>query len=165
MPKICCVVGLSLIWKRGSSIWSVESMRSNRPSSGVLLTSAPKLTRNTIPLLFWESSARAARVLATRRADTSAIAPNADATKRRVAPEAWGSRPSDRAWFMAFSFHFMDVIQDSRWYADGEDSQLADGLVAGSPRNVDDDSAVQLDDLVVDEHRTLTIDDVIEFVG
>jgi hypothetical protein len=59
----------------------------------------------------------------------------------------------------------MDVAQDPWWYADGEDCQLANGLVAGSPRNVDNDSAMQLDDFVVEDHRTLTIDDVVEFVG
>ena len=35
----------------------------------------------------------------------------------------------------------------------------------GSPRYVDDDATVQLDRLVVEHHRTLAIDDVIEFVG
>ncbi len=48
MPKICCVFGLSVIWNRGSSLVSVESMTSNRPSSGVLLSSGPKLTLITV---------------------------------------------------------------------------------------------------------------------
>ena len=38
-------------------------------------------------------------------------------------------------------------------------------LCARSSGDVDHDAAVQLDDFVVEDHRTLAIDDVIEFVG
>ena len=59
MPKICWVFGLSLIWNRGSSLGSVESMTSSRPSSGVLLSSGPKLTRISIPSFLPFSAAAA----------------------------------------------------------------------------------------------------------
>ena len=52
MPKICWVLGLSLIWKRGSSLGSVESMTSSRPSSGVLLRSAAEADTELDSLVF-----------------------------------------------------------------------------------------------------------------
>ena len=43
------------------------------------------------------------------------------------------------------SFQFVNIVQNSRRDADGQNGQLADGFVPGSPGHVDNDSAVQLD--------------------
>ena len=47
MPKTCWLFRLmSLIWNRGSWVLSVETSRSNRPSSGEGLLSGPYVTMN-----------------------------------------------------------------------------------------------------------------------
>src|ERR1022692_1338945 len=152
MPKICCVLALSLIWKRGSSLGSVESMTSTRPSSGVLLSSGPKLTRIWTPLPFSASSVVAARARTLRREDASAIARRAGVMARQGMPDVWGDVWNGRSWFIFFSFEFVNIVENSGGDADGQDGQLADGFVPGPPGNVDHDATVQLDDFVVEDH-------------
>src|SRR5262249_6479037 len=48
---------------------------------------------------------------------------------------------------------------------DGQDRQLADGLVSDAAGHVDDDTPMQLDFFVVEGHRALAVDDVVDFVG
>ena len=156
MPKICWVLGLSLIWNRGSSLGSVESMTSSRPSSGVLLSSRPKLTRTWIPLSFWESSAALAQALARQNERGECDRQDAGRDGQpQPRPTSEATREAFERWVIVFSFQLVNIVQDSRWDADGQHGQLADGFVPGSPGHVDDDSAVQLDHFVVEDHACL----------
>jgi hypothetical protein len=58
----------------------------------------------------------------------------------------------------------MNVVQNSRWDANRQDRQLADRFMPGSPRHVDHDSLMQLDRLVVQDHRTPAVDDVVKLI-
>ena len=70
-----------------------------------------------------------------------------------------------RSWFIFFSFQFVNIVEHTGRDADGQNGQLADGFVPGPSRNVNHDATVQLDDFLVEDHRALPLDDVIEFVG
>src|SRR5262249_18282044 len=59
----------------------------------------------------------------------------------------------------------VDVAQDATGHANGQDGQVAPGLVLDAAGHVDDDAGVQLDLLVVQEHRPPAGDDVVELVG
>ena len=108
--------------------------------------------------------ARCARLVwkatqASARARITGLMANAAAADSRL-DEKFARRS-----IIIWSFQLMDIIQNSRWDADGQHGQLADGFVPRSPGHVDDDAGVQLDDFVVEHHRASTVDDVIEFVG
>src|SRR5262245_41667875 len=49
--------------------------------------------------------------------------------------------------------------------ANGEHSQLADGLVPDAAWHIDDHALMDLDGLVVEDHRPFAVDDVIDLVG
>ena len=59
----------------------------------------------------------------------------------------------------------VDVIEDAGRDADSEYGEVASGLVANTPRNVDDHSLVQFNLLIVERHCPLSIDQVVELVG
>ena len=61
-------------------------------------------------------------------------------------------------------FQFVHVVQDASRHADGQDGESADGFVLDAAGNVHDHAAVQLDLLVVQDHRPLAVDDVVELV-
>ena len=101
MPKICWVLGLSLIWNRGSSFGSVESMTSNRPSSGVSLSSGPKLTRILSPS--FAVSADLAGGEPTSK--TSKLT----ATVGRITVLTRGNKRYGLLWFVCMSRHHLEV--------------------------------------------------------
>src|SRR5262249_20210375 len=68
---------------------------------------------------------------------------------------------SGRGWL----FHLMDVVQDAPGDADGQDGQLAHGLVPDAPGDIDHHALVQVDLLIVEDHPALPVDDVVELVG
>ena len=88
IPKICWVLGLSLIWNRGSSFWSVERMTNSRPSSGVLESSGPKLTWKVSSLLAADVSALTAGTEPARGATVWANNTIAMATAGEIAAPA-----------------------------------------------------------------------------
>jgi len=59
----------------------------------------------------------------------------------------------------------MHVVQHAAGYANREYAELADGFVFHAARHVDYDSLVEFDFLIVEEHRSLAVDHVVDFVG
>src|ERR1019366_6502469 len=59
----------------------------------------------------------------------------------------------------------MDVSKDATRDADGEDGQVALGLVLDTTGDVDHDSRVQLDLRIVEDHGSPAGDDVVKLVG
>src|SRR4051812_15934449 len=72
-------------------------------------------------------------------------------------PPGWSTGPR--------SFHLVDVPHDAAGDADRQHGQLTDRLVLDAAGHVDHDPLVDLDLLVVEDHRPFAVDDVIELIG
>jgi hypothetical protein len=62
------------------------------------------------------------------------------------------------------SLEFVNVVENARRDANGQDRQLADRFVFRTSRYIDHEASMQLDRLVVEDKCTLAVEDVIKLV-
>src|SRR5262249_36913750 len=88
-----------------------------------------------------------------------------EATSRAVANASIGPFMTPPSRPAAGSFQLVHVVQHAPGDADGQDREPADRLVPDAPGDVNDDARVQLDLLVVEDHRAAAVAAVIDLIG